>query len=1296
MADRMSISAGKFLSWFSRFTSGLAMAFGALVLTGWILHVHRLKGLIPGQVAVKANTAVCFILIGLALWLAVAGPRKPIAQALSRWLALAATIVGLLSFLEFWYGWDFGIDQLLFTAGPEDLPGSVRRGLMSPVAAADFFLLGITIALLDVRERWSHWVQSLFATTATVASVFGILDFVLDPKSTHTYIAPLTALILFLFSFSVLCARTEWGLGALLVSLTPGGELSRRLLPAAILLPIAIGWLRWKGQQTGAFSDWTGIVVMMVSSGALLAGLTFWTAFALDRVELAREHAEESARRLAAIVTSSNDAIIGKTLEGIVTSWNPGAEAIYGYSAEEMIGQPVNRVIPADRLDEFEGFLQQLRRGETVRVYETERIRKDGKRIAVAVCISPLKDEKGRVVGASTIARDISERKRAEQALADERRRFEAVLDRLPVMVCLLRPDYSVAFANQSFRRQFGESNGRKCYEFCFGKTAPCEFCQSFDVLKKGQPIDWEVETNSGRAIHAFDFPFADTDGSPLVLEMDIDVTEQKEAERKIKEASRYTRNLIEASLDPLVTISKEGKITDVNQATETATGLSRDRLIGSDFCDYFTEPEKAREGYRRVFEEGMVRDYPLAIRTRSGAVMDVLYNATVLKGADGEVEGVFAAARDITRRKQAEEEALAGRDRLAQAMTAAKAGSFDWNILTNLDLWSREKELLYGLKPGEFSGTHQDWEAFVLPEDRPHVKALVDLAFQTGDFAAEFRIRRRDNREIRWMNVRAKVVFGNDGKPSRMVGINLDITDRKLAEERVLEASRYTRTLIEASLDPLVTISADGKITDVNQATEKATGMSRDHLIGSDFSKYFTEPERARQGYRQVFSTGLVRDYPLMLRHTSGSVMEVLYNATVFRNARGEVDGVFAAARDITERKHAEEALHRSESRYRSLVTATAQIVWTTDRNGQVTDDMPMWREYTGTTWKEIAGAGWLSSLHPDDRDHTEQVWAKAWRNRERYDTEYRIRRRDGEYRTFSVRGVPVLENDDTVREWVGTCTDITERKLAEEQVRRLNEELEQRVVQRTAQLEAANKELEAFTYSVSHDLRAPLRHISGFSKMLSEEFSADLPAEAQHHLQRIQEGTRRMGQLVDDLLNLGRVGRKELSLQVAGLRSIVDEVIRNLKSEVGDRQVEWKVGDLPYVECDTALMGQVFQNLLSNALKFTRPREHAVIEIGQERRNSGSAVFVRDNGVGFSMKYADKLFGVFQRLHRAEDFEGTGVGLATVQRILQKHGGRIWAEAELDKGASFYFTLGSSQSSEANSKALAAGEKS
>jgi len=309
---------------------------------------------------------------------------------------------------------------------------------------------------------------------------------------------------------------------------------------------------------------------------------------------------------------------------------------------------------------------------------------------------------------------------------------------------------------------------------------------------------------------------------------------------------------------------------------------------------------------------------------------------------------------------------------------------------------------------------------------------------------------------------------------------------------------------------------------------------------------------------------------------------------------------------------------------------------------------------------------------------------------------SEWRIRRRnDGEVRWITARAKVIFDDNGKPQRMLGLNMDVTERKRAEEEVQRLNRELEQRVILRTAQLEAANKELEAFTYSVSHDLRAPLRHISGFSKLLTEEYGSNLAPGAKHHLQRIEEGTRRMGLLVDDLLNLGRIGRHEVRLQVTGLNSIVNETLADLKAECEGRELQWKIGTLPFVECDPALMKQVFQNLLSNAVKFTRPRSQAVIEVGQSDQGGKAVVFVRDNGVGFNMKYSDKLFGVFQRLHRVEDFEGTGVGLATVQRIIQKHGGRIWAEAELDKGATFFFTLGTSEKTELKTKAAVAGDK-
>jgi light-regulated signal transduction histidine kinase (bacteriophytochrome) len=253
----------------------------------------------------------------------------------------------------------------------------------------------------------------------------------------------------------------------------------------------------------------------------------------------------------------------------------------------------------------------------------------------------------------------------------------------------------------------------------------------------------------------------------------------------------------------------------------------------------------------------------------------------------------------------------------------------------------------------------------------------------------------------------------------------------------------------------------------------------------------------------------------------------------------------------------------------------------------------------------------------------------------------------------------------------------ELSERWRAEEQVKRLNEDLERRVAERTVQLAAANGELEAFSYSVSHDLRAPLRHISGFARTLAEKHSSQLAPEAQELLELIREGSQKMGLMIDDLLNLARLDRREAASKMTPLNSIVDDVLQDLKSELEGRKIDWHVGLLPAVNCDPGLLRQAFANLLSNAVKYTRHQEHAVIEVDQMMINGEAVIYVRDNGAGFDSKHADKLFGVFQRFHTDEEFEGTGVGLTTVQRIIHKHGGRVWAEAARGQGATFYFTL-------------------
>ena len=359
-------------------------------------------------------------------------------------------------------------------------------------------------------------------------------------------------------------------------------------------------------------------------------------------------------------------------------------------------------------------------------------------------------------------------------------------------------------------------------------------------------------------------------------------------------------------------------------------------------------------------------------------------------------------------------------------------------------------------------------------------------------------------------------------------------------------------------------------------------------------------------------------------------------------------------------------------EARFRALVRAVADGVWTADAQGKIVQEIPQWTAFTGQSLAEMRGDGWNAALHPDDRQRVLQTWLQVVRERAtHYETEYRLRRRDGVYRNVWARGVPVLAPDGTVREWLGIWSDITERN------RRNAEHAANLAAAVSGELATTNEELQAFAHSISHDLRAPLRAIDGFSRILLDEYADKLDGEAQRLLKVVRDSTAAMSRLIDDILRLARAGHLEMKSEPVDMGELVSDVLAvELASATTGRELAIDIGTLPDAYGDPALLRHVWLNLLDNAIKFTAPKPHARIEIGAAAGPGETVYFVRDTGVGFDMRYADKLFGTFQRLHGAE-FEGTGVGLAIVKRIVARHGGRVWAEGKVGEGATFFFAL-------------------
>ena len=527
------------------------------------------------------------------------------------------------------------------------------------------------------------------------------------------------------------------------------------------------------------------------------------------------------------------------------------------------------------------------------------------------------------------------------------------------------------------------------------------------------------------------------------------------------------------------------------------------------------------------------------------------------------------------------------------------------------------------------------------------------------------------------------------------------EIAERKRAEQALKESLAARESAVKElaeqkfALDQHAIVAVtdlQGTITYVNDRFSAINLYSREEAIGRNY-RIVNSGYHPKEFFQKMYDTlgkGRVWHGEIRNRAKDGSIFWVAATTVPLLDSGGKPRQYITIRTDITARKRLEEV----REHLAAVVESSDDAIISKTLNGMVTAWNSGAERLFGYSSAESVGKP-MDRLLPLERATEESdILARIARG-ERVDHFETVRvRKDGKRVDISATISPVKDSSGAIVGVAKIARDITQRKTSEVEILKLNDELEEKVKLRTAQLEAANKELETFSYSVSHDLRAPLRHISGFSQLLVEEFGANLAPGARHYLDRIQAGTQNMGVLVDELLHLARVGRHALNRRTTNLKELVAEVITLLLPESEGRQVEWAISDLSTAQCDPVLVRQIFQNLLSNALKFTRPRAQAVIEVSCREEDGQPVFMVRDNGIGFNMKYVNKLFGVFQRLHRAEDFEGTGIGLATVQRIVHKHGGQVWAEGELDKGAAFYFTLGlGKQAKSKNNRATAGG---
>ncbi len=792
-------------------------------------------------------------------------------------------------------------------------------------------------------------------------------------------------------------------------------------------------------------------------------------------------------------------------------------------------------------------------------------------------------------------------------------------------------------------------------------------------------------------------------------------------------------RSVLDGMAEAVVVADAAGRLVYFNRAAEQLHGIG-----------LTTEPPEGWGKRYGIFLEDGVTPCPpdqvplarairgegpdhvrLYLRRPDGTGAPVEVNGRPIRaGRSGPVVGGVVVFADVTRRMESERKVRESEARLRSTLDGLLEGcmiiGFDWTYLYVNDALAAQGHT----RRAEMVGRR-------MQEVYPGIEQTA--VFEEYRRCMEERVPRRFESEYVYSDgSKGSYEQSAEPVPEGIFVLALEVTERKRAEQQLAASSGYARGLIEASLDPLVTISAEGKITDVNAATETVTGVPRAELVGSDFCTYFTEPDKAQAGYRSVFAQGAVRDYPLTIRHRSGTTTDVVYNATIYRNSAGDVQGVFAAARDVTERKRSEREIARLNRLYRVLSRAGEAMVRVQSadalfdeacRNAVEVGGFRMaWvavadegtrlvrpaaaygecREYAATerfSVDDVAeGRGPTGTAYREGRpfvcrDIEREPQMAPWRANAlaagfRASASFPLRSGSavravftvysGEAGWFGEEEMHLLEElTSNISYALESLEHEDRRRHAEEEVRALAATLERRVVERTAELAAANDELQAFAYSVSHDLRSPLRSINGFSQALAEDCSSRLDETGLGHLSRIQAATRRMGGMIDDLLKLSRVTRSEMHRERVDVSALAAEVVADLRRDAQGRQVEVAIEQGLLAYADRSLTRIVLENLLGNAWKFTAPRDRTRIEVARSALGDRRAICVRDNGVGFDMQYADRLFKPFQRLHTAEEFEGTGIGLATVHRIVQRHGGRIVASGSSDGGAAFTFRL-------------------
>jgi PAS domain S-box-containing protein len=1027
---------------------------------------------------------------------------------------------------------------------------------------------------------------------------------------------------------------------------------------------------------------------------------TVFLSFARDISErkLVEEKLRETNEYLSNLFNYANAPIIVWDTSLLITKFNNAFENLTGYFEEEVLDKKIDILFPEDKAGSSLKMINKAVSGERWETVEIEIKRKDGSIRTLLWNSANIMDLDYKTVTA-TIAQghDITERKLAEIMLREEKERIRAILDQVGDPIFVKDNDHRVILANRAFFDIFCMDE-KSVIGYTLVEAVPENERHHFlsvdrSVLDTGISDLREEELTVNdltRTIITRKIRFIDESGNRFLVGSIHDITDRKKMEDELHESETKFRQTFEFSPVGKVMVGLDKRFTHCNNAFAKSLGYSVEELIGKTIADV-TYPDDQEVGMDEMIAiaKGKLKVSQIQKRylRKDGEIIWCDVTISLVRDLSEHPKYFLAIIQDITRRRQAEELVRDNEKRFREIIESLPQLFWTCRVDGPCDYLSRQWVEYTGIPEADQLGYR--WLEQLHPEDKDRtISEWMEKVITKESFDIEFRIRRNDG-IFHWFKTRAVPMFDSNGNIIKWFGSNTDIDEILRAEKDLKEAELKFRTIFDKASDGMI-LAENGSSTFymANNKICEILGYSLEEILKIGVGDIHLKKDLpyAREQFDRLLRREISIAPGIPVRKKNGTVFYADITASIV-NIGGK-DYLLGVFRDITERIIIEEKIKRlNEDLEETVIKRTAQLQDTLDFNQKIIEtsslgifacieDGPC--IIANPAVAKISGASVDEMLKLNFREldswKMNGLFGKvetAFITNEPQRAEIHLTTSFGrdawlDYFITTFRSAGKLH-------FLMTVDEITERKLAEIELNKYQAHLEER----TAQLEASNKELEAFSYSVSHDLRAPLRAVHSYTNILLEDYEKTLDDEGKRICGIISSSATQMGELIDDLLSFSRIGRSTLNPSMLNMKTLAGGVFADLNNGNADRKIKVKMGKLHSVFGDGNLLKIVWTNLISNAIKYSSHVPSSEIVISSSKEDHTITYSVKDYGVGFDMQYKHKLFGVFQRLHSESEFEGNGVGLAIVQRIVMKHGGKVWAEGEVGKGATFFFSL-------------------